>query len=161
IRLRESPRPGLLALARVAGLEDGTMRGADISLRLAPRLNAPGRLGDAAPALALLLADAASADERAAACETANLERRAVQDRVAVEAMQRAEAQAEPVIVVAGAGWHAGVVGIVAAKLVDRFARPSVVIALDAEGKVGVGSARTVGGFHLHRALHGCADLLV
>jgi len=160
-RLREAPRPGLAALARVAGLDDGTMRGVDISLKLAPRLNAPGRLGDAAPALALLMADASNAEARAAACEAANVERRAVQDRVAVEAMQQAEAQTDPVIVVAGAGWHAGVVGIVAAKLVDRFARPSVVIALDAAGRVGVGSARTVGGFHLHRALVGCADLLV
>ena len=160
-RLRESPRPGLAALARLANIEEGAFRTADISLRIAPRLNAPGRLGDAAPALALLLADATNADERAAACEAANVERRLVQERVAAEAMQQAEAQPDGVIVVAGAGWHAGVVGIVAAKLVDRFARPSLVIALDAAGRTGVGSARTVPGFHLHRALHGCADLLV
>ncbi|HEY2747442.1 MAG TPA: single-stranded-DNA-specific exonuclease RecJ [Polyangia bacterium] len=162
-RLRVSPRPGLAALARVAELDDGVMRASDISLRLAPRLNAPGRLGDAAPALALLLADAANAEERAAACEAANVERRAVQERVLAEAMQQAEAQASDggVLVVAGAGWHAGVVGIVAAKLVDRFARPSLVIALDGAGQLGVGSARTVAGFHLHRALAGCSDLLI
>jgi single-stranded-DNA-specific exonuclease len=163
VRLRAEARPGLAALARLAGLDDGVQRGSDISLRLAPRLNAPGRLGDAQPALELLLATVENADARAAACEQANVERRAIQERVLVEAMQQAEAQPEGVIVAAGAGWHAGVVGIVAAKLVDRFARPAVVIALDGDGAhaQGRGSARTVGGFHLHRALTGCADFLV
>ncbi len=160
-RLRTQPRPGLAALCRVANLDGGVQRASDISLRLAPRLNAPGRLGDATPALELLLADASNAEARAAACEAANVERRAVQERVLVEAMQQAEAQSDGVIVVAGAGWHAGVVGIVAAKLVDRFARPSVCIALDGASATGVGSARTIAGFHLHRALTGCADLLV
>jgi single-stranded-DNA-specific exonuclease len=159
-RLRQQPRLGLAALARVAGLDDGVQRAADISLRLAPRLNAPGRLGDAQPALDLLLSDdAATADARAAACEAANLERRAIQERVLVEAMQQAEAQPDGVLVTAGQGWHPGVVGIVAAKLVDHFARPAVVIALD--GDLGRGSARTVAGFHLHQALRGAADLLV
>jgi len=160
-RLRTQPRPGLAALARAAGLDEGVQRAADISLRLAPRLNAPGRLGDAQPSLDLLLADASNADERAARLEAANVERRAVQERVLDEAMQQAEAQPDGVIVAAGAGWHAGVVGIVAAKLVDRFARPSLVIALDGSAQLGVGSARTVAGFHLHRALTSCADLLV
>ncbi|HEX8951678.1 MAG TPA: DHHA1 domain-containing protein, partial [Polyangia bacterium] len=160
-RLRTQPRPGLAALARAAGLDGGVQRTTDISLRLAPRLNAPGRLGDAQPSLDLLLADADNAEARAARLEAANVERRAVQERVLVEAMQQAEAQPDGVIVVAGAGWHAGVVGIVAAKLVDRFARPSLVIALDEAARVGVGSARTVAGFHLHRALTSCAELLV
>ncbi|MGZ3408447.1 MAG: single-stranded-DNA-specific exonuclease RecJ, partial [Polyangia bacterium] len=161
LRLRTAPRPGLAALCRVAGLDDGVQRAADISLRLAPRLNAPGRLGDAQPSLDLLLADESNAEARAAVLEAANVERRAVQERVLTEAMQQAEAQSDGVLVVAGSGWHAGVVGIVAAKLVDRFARPSLVIALDGDSKVGVGSARTVGGFHLQRALAGCADLLL
>ncbi len=162
-RLRTAPRPGLLVLARLAGLDEGVQRTADVSLRLAPRLNAPGRLGDAQPALDLLLAGAADAEARAAVCEEANVARRAVQERVLAEAMQQAEAQPDGVIVTAGAGWHAGVIGIVAAKLVDRFARPAVVIALDGDGPtaLGRGSARTVGGFHLHQALRGCADLLV
>ena len=159
-RLRSEPRPGLAALARLAGLDDGVQRASDIGLRLAPRLNAPGRLGDAQPALDLLLAeDAATADVRAAVCEAANVERRQVQERVLAEALLQAEAQADGVIVVAGQGWHAGVVGIVAAKLVDRFARPALVIALD--GDLGRGSARTVAGFHLHQALRGAEELLV
>src|SRR4051812_29327033 len=111
-RLRTQPRPGLAALARAAGLDEGVQRAADISLRLAPRLNAPGRLGDAQPALDLLLADASNAEARAAVCEAANVERRAVQERVLEEALQQAEAQSSQggVIVAAGAGWHAGVV---------------------------------------------------
>ena len=160
LRLRRAPRPGLAALARAAGLADGVQRAADVALRLAPRLNAPGRLGDAEPALALLLSqDAAQAEARAAVCEAANTERRAVQERVLAEALAQAEAQPDGVIVAAGQGWHAGVVGIVAAKLVDRFARPAVVIALD--GDIGRGSARTVAGFHLYQALHAASELLV
>jgi single-stranded-DNA-specific exonuclease len=162
-KLRTDPRPGLAALCRIAGLDDGVQHASDIGMRLAPRLNAPGRLGDAQPALDLLLADASNAEARAAACETANLERRVIQERVLVEAMQQAEAQPDGVIVTAGAGWHAGVVGIVAAKLVDRFSRPALCIALDGDGDtaLGRGSARTVGGFHLHQALRGSEDLLV
>ncbi|HEX6838551.1 MAG TPA: DHH family phosphoesterase, partial [Polyangia bacterium] len=104
-RLRTQPRPGLAALARVAGLDDGVQRTSDISLRLAPRLNAPGRLGDAQPSLDLLLADDGNAEARAARLEAANVERRAVQERVLTEAMQQAEAQPDGVIVAAGAGW--------------------------------------------------------
>src|SRR5207245_3672338 len=114
-------------------------RAADTALRLAPRSTAPARLGDAQPALDLLLADAGNAEVRAAACEAANLERRAIQERVMVEAMQQAEAQPDGVIVTAGAGWHAGVVGIVAAKLVDRFGRPALCIALDGAGEAALG----------------------
>jgi single-stranded-DNA-specific exonuclease len=160
LRLRAEPRPGLLALIAVAGLSDGVQRAADVALRLAPRLNAPGRLGDAQPALDLLLAeDAATATARAAACEEANLRRREIQERVLAEALAQAETQDDPVIVTAGQGWHPGVVGIVAAKLVDRFARPALVIAL--EGATGRGSARTAGRFHLYEALRAVSDLLI
>jgi single-stranded-DNA-specific exonuclease len=159
-RLREQPRPGLAALIRISGLDDGVQRASDVALRLAPRLNAPGRLGDAQPALDLLLAeDDTQAAARGQICETANQRRRELQNLVLTEAMAQAEQQHEPVIVTAGQGWHPGVVGIVAAKLVDRFARPSLVIAL--EGDTGRGSARTAGRFHFYRALHACEDLLI
>jgi single-stranded-DNA-specific exonuclease len=162
-RLREAPRPGLLALARVAGLEDGVRRTADIGLRLGPRLNAPGRLGAAQLALDLLLApDEASATELALKCEEANKKRQEVQERVFTEALAQAEALVRndhPVLVVAGEGWHAGVVGIVAARLVERFHRPAAVIALD--GVQGRGSMRTSHGFNLHAALKASHELLV
>lgn len=162
-RLRERPRPGLAALAAICGLPEGVRRSADIGLRLAPRLNAPGRLGAADLALELMLApDRARADALALACEEANKRRQEVQERVAREALAQAEGHArrgDPVLVVAGEGWAPGVVGIVAAKLVERFARPAAVVALD--GDSGRGSARTAGGFDLHAALKGAADLLV
>jgi single-stranded-DNA-specific exonuclease len=159
-RLRERRRPGLRALAEVAGLPEGVRRGADIGLRIGPRLNAPGRLGEAQLALDLLLCrDPLDAIALAQACQDANLERQRVQERVLGEALRQVEAlRPRPsVLVVAGEGWHPGVVGIVAAKLVERFARPAVVIAMDRG--VGRGSARTVPGFHLYRALRRCADL--
>ncbi len=164
LRLKQAPRPGLAALARSCGLVDGVQRASDIALKLAPRLNAPGRLGDAQPSLDLLLAENdTQAAERAAVCEAANMERRAVSERVQAEAMAQAETQPDGVLVVAASGWHAGVVGIVAAKLVDRFARPAVVIALDGDGDaaIGRGSARTIAGFHLFRALDSCAELFI
>jgi single-stranded-DNA-specific exonuclease len=157
-RLRARPRPGLRALALSAGLDSGVRHAADISLRLAPRLNAPGRLGAARLALDLLLAeDDARATELAAAIEDENRRRREVTEDVMREALEQVDPNAG-VLLVAGQGWHPGVVGIVAAKLTERFARPSVAVALD--GDRGRGSARTVGGFDLYRAFASCADLL-
>jgi single-stranded-DNA-specific exonuclease len=164
-RLIHNPRPGLLALARMAGLDEGVRRTADIGLRLGPRLNAPGRIGAAQLALDLLLADTHErAAELAQACEDANKKRQEVQERVYREALEQAEAHARndhAVLVVAGEGWHPGVVGIVAARLVDRFARPAAVIALAVDGTQGRGSLRTAHGFNLHAALKSAEDLLV
>src|SRR5439155_23455422 len=97
-------------------------------------LNAPGRLGAAQLSLDLLLADDdARAAELAQQLEDANKRRQEVQERVVREAFSQAEIQRDEVIVTAGQGWHPGVVGIVAARLVERFARPALVIALDGE----------------------------
>src|SRR5690606_16581490 len=126
--------------------------------KLGPRLNAPGRLGAALPALELLLADAATAVGCAAVLEQANQERRVAQDRVVAEAL--ASAQVGACVVAAGVGWSPGVVGIVAAKLVEQHGRPAFVIALDAETGLGRGSARTAGGVDLYQALAVAAPLL-
>jgi single-stranded-DNA-specific exonuclease len=161
-KLKRDPRPGLRALAFIAGLDQGVRRTADIGLRLGPRLNAPGRLGAAQLALDLLLSDEARAFELAQACEDTNLERIKVQERVLDEALAQAEAHARndhPVLVVHGDGWHAGVLGIVAARLVERFARPSVVIGLD--GDLGRASLRSHGGLDLVAALKASSELLV
>ncbi|HEY7956256.1 MAG TPA: single-stranded-DNA-specific exonuclease RecJ [Polyangia bacterium] len=162
-RLRQRSHPGLEALCQVSGLPDGVRRTADLGLRLGPRLNAPGRLGAAQLALDLLLCDdPARAPELASACEDANRRRKDVQERVLREALADGERQARlghAVIVAAGQGWHPGVVGIVAARLVERFHRPAAVIALD--GELGRGSLRTANGFDLHAGLAACADLLV
>lgn len=157
-------RPGLAALLERAEVErHRALDETDISWKLGPRLNAPGRLGDATPALELLLAaDAREAAQHAAACDDANMRRRALTDRVVQEALEDAVPHAdEAAIVVAREGWHAGVVGIVAAKLVERYARPAAVIALDPATGEGRGSVRSAGGVDVVRALARCRDQLV
>ena len=156
-RLQSRARPGIAALLASAGVDDDrTIDAHTIAWKLAPRINAPGRLGAAEPSLALLLADAESAPARAAALEDANTERRAIQDRVMDEVMARLDAQgSDPgaAIVIAGEGWPTGVVGIIASKLVDKFHRPAFVIGLDPIAGIGRGSARTVPGVNLYEAL--------
>ncbi|TMQ02654.1 MAG: single-stranded-DNA-specific exonuclease RecJ [Deltaproteobacteria bacterium] len=154
-RLQSRARPGVAALLAAAGVsDDREVDARTVAWKLAPRINAPGRLGAAAPSLALLLADAASAAERAQVLEAANTERRALQDQVMAEALaQLGDRDPGPAIVIAGDGWPSGVVGIVAAKLVDRYQRPAFVVGIDRETGIGRGSARTAGGVNLYRAL--------
>jgi single-stranded-DNA-specific exonuclease len=155
-------RPGLAALLAQAGVEaDERVDEKTVGWKLAPRLNAPGRLGDAQPALELLLADAARAHEAAAALESANVSRRGVQDEVLAAAVRAlGDGDPGPAVVIAGEGWPSGVVGIVAAKLVERYRRPAFVIAIDAATGIGRGSARSYGGVDLYAALGACAALL-
>jgi single-stranded-DNA-specific exonuclease len=154
--LAERRRPGLAALLAVAGVAPGeAIDERTVGWKLGPRLNAPGRLGDAAPALELLLCrDAGRAHALAGEIEQLNQTRRTEQDRVLAEAEQLIDRDGDPgpAVVVAGRGWPSGVVGIVAAKLVERWRRPAFVIAIGADG-VGVGSARTHDGVDVHRAL--------
>ena len=153
-------RPGVRALMELAELPDGVPSAEDVSFRLTPRLNAAGRLGDAQIALDLLLAtDDAEATRLAATIDDLNRERQRIQEQVWQEALAEAVVWAEaPAVVVGAAGWHHGVVGIIAARLVDRFQRPAVVVAFD--GEVGRGSARTTGGVNLYETLSVCAPLL-
>jgi single-stranded-DNA-specific exonuclease len=161
-RLQSRARPGVAALLAAAGVgDDREVDARTVAWKLAPRINAPGRLGAAEPSLALLLADAGSATERAQALEAANTERRAIQDRVMTEALELlGDRDPGPAVVIAGEGWPAGVVGIVAAKLVDRYQRPAFVVGIDPETGLGRGSARTAGGVNLYRALCEAAPCL-
>ena len=161
-RLQSRTRPGIAALLAAAGVsEEREVDARMVAWKLAPRINAPGRLGAAMPSLALLLADAGSAAERAQALEAANTERRAIQDRVMAEAIEQlGDRDPGPAVVIAGEGWPSGVVGIVAAKLVDRYQRPAFVVGIDPETGVGRGSARTAGGVNLYRALSEAAPWL-
>jgi single-stranded-DNA-specific exonuclease len=160
-RLQARTRPGIAALLTAAGVgPDKEIDARTIGWQLAPRLNAPGRLGAAEPALALLLAGADTAEERATAIDQANTDRREVQEKVTKEALEQiGEADPGPAIVLAGEGWPPGVVGIVAAKLVEKYKRPAFVIGVDPETGVGRGSARTAGGVNLYKALTEAAPL--
>ena len=154
-RLSARLRPGITALLAAAGVDvEREVDTRTVAWKLAPRINAPGRLGAAEPSLALLLADAATAPARAQALEAANAERREIQARVLDEALaQLGDRDPGPAIVLAGEGWPSGVVGIVAAKLVDRYQRPAFVVGVDPATGLGRGSARTVPGVNLYRAL--------
>lgn len=153
-------RPGIAALAAVANLGDGILGTIDVSFRLAPRLNAAGRLGNAQRALELLLApDATSATALAAELDDLNRDRQRIQERIWLEAAAAAEEwHAHPTLVLGAEGWHQGVVGIVAAKLVEKFRKPTVVVGFN-QGQ-GRGSARTLGGFDLYKALSHCREHL-
>jgi len=160
-RLHSRVRPGIAALLQAAGVEaDRDIDARTVAWKLAPRINAPGRLGAAEPSLSLLLADETTAAERAQTLEAANAERRAVQDRVMEEALAKLGEDPGPAIVLAGEGWPCGVVGIVAAKLVDKFQRPAFVVGIDPATGIGRGSARTTGGVNLYEALAAAAPCL-
>ena len=154
-RLQSRARPGIAALLAAAGVTgDRDIDARTVAWKIAPRINAPGRLGAAEPSLALLLADDAHAAGCAQQLEDANTERRAIQERVMGEVLaQLGDRDPGPAIVIAGEGWPSGVVGIVAAKLVDLYQRPAFVIGIDAATGIGRGSARTCGGVNLYRAL--------
>jgi single-stranded-DNA-specific exonuclease len=161
--IRRSSRPGLQALLKVAGIADKPLTGYSIGFMLAPRLNAAGRVGHAELAARLLLTrDESEAATLAAELDSLNRSRQSLEEKILtqatalVEAGQLADRRA---IVVAAEGWREGVIGIVAAKLVDRFSRPCIVVALkDDKGK---GSGRSVTGFNLHAALAACSGHLL
>lgn len=162
-RLTEPERPGIIALREVASLSPGPLSAVDVSFRLAPRLNAAGRLGDPTITLDLLRCRSLEvARGLAAAIEQLNQERRST-ERLVTEAAVAQVADVygdapEDGVVAAFDGWHRGVVGITAARLVDRLNVPAVVVAI--EDGLGHGSCRGPDGFPLYDALARCADLL-
>ena len=156
--LEASKNYGLRALLNVAKLDGLRLDGEDVAFKIGPRINASGRLGSAQKAVELLLApDETSARRSALELDLLNEERKRIEAQVLECALRAAEPFADreqhPVLVVAGEGWHQGVVGIVAARLVTRFDRPAVVIGLN--GASGRGSARSVPGFSILEAMHG------
>lgn len=159
-RLESRARPGIAAMLAAINTGDRPVDAHTVAWKLAPRLNAPGRLGAAEPSLSLLLADEATAQERAAVLEQANKERRAIQERVVEEALATIESKLEttggpgPAIVIAGEGWPTGIVGLVASKLVDKYQRPAFVVGIDPATGLGRGSARTPGTVNLYDALN-------
>ena len=161
--IHKATNPGLRALLDVAGCGDGRgMRASDLGVRLGPRINAAGRM-DAARAVVELFetADDEEARRLAAHLDARNRERQTMQrlitERAVVELETGGHADA-PVAVVAGDGWHRGVIGLAASKICERLGRPAVVISFDEDGH-GHGSARSPDGYHLLDGLTACADL--
>jgi single-stranded-DNA-specific exonuclease len=161
--LATSRRPGIRALKRVAGIAEGAeVSAGQVAFRLAPRINAAGRLDDAARGVRLLLEDdAGRADALARELDRENQARQEIERTILDEAVHDAAARVSAGargLVLARDGWHAGVVGIVASRIVGRFHRPAVLVALGEEH--GKGSGRSIEGFHLHDALAACAGHL-
>jgi single-stranded-DNA-specific exonuclease len=162
---RLARRPGLRALLEAAKCEPTQLDEGDLAFRLAPRINAAGRLYRADAGVELFLTeDEERAAEIATELSRANSERRATEREVdaAAEAARRElpdELREALGLVVAGEGWHPGVIGIVASRLVERHHRPVVVISLDGEGG-GRGSGRSISGFDLLAGLEACAEHL-
>ncbi|MBI3328153.1 MAG: single-stranded-DNA-specific exonuclease RecJ [Nitrospinae bacterium] len=162
--LTRSEKLGLQALKRVAGIEGREMGPGQVGFMLAPRLNAAGRLAAAKAGVELLLSDrVAGAEKLARYLDSINRERQAVQAQIYQEAKAAIEAEGEAegrwAIVLASEGWHPGVVGIVASKIVEEYGRPTILIGL--AGDTGKGSGRSIAAFHLYRALQACQQHLV
>jgi single-stranded-DNA-specific exonuclease len=163
-QLVRTQKPGLRELMRVARVDPAAVDAGSIGFRLAPRLNAAGRLGRPEAALELLLAEEREPAARLAEqLEELNRDRQAVEERILREAVEEIDSWPEAdrrrrAYVVAGADWHEGVIGIVASRLVERYGRPVVLIAgTDGDWK---GSGRSIPGFDLHDGLRQCAGHL-
>ena len=162
--VRRAQRPGLRALIAAAKCEPTRLDEGDLAFRLAPRINAAGRLYRADAGVELFLTDdEARATEIAHELSRANGERRATEREVANEAEAALrelpdELREASGLVVAGEGWHPGVIGIVASRLVERHHRPVVVISLEADGTAGVGTEHS--GFDLLAGLEACSEHL-
>jgi single-stranded-DNA-specific exonuclease len=162
--LTQTASPGLLALKAVSGVAD--VSAGVVGFRLAPRLNAGGRLADATRSVELLTTDdPARAQALAAELDQENRARQAIEQDILDEAMRQVANDSafsdRRSIVLASADWHPGVIGIVASRLVERFYRPTVLIAVDAGNAMGRGSGRSIRGLNLYEAFRACHQSLV
>jgi single-stranded-DNA-specific exonuclease len=163
-RINTAPRPGISALIDAAGLKPGSISSGNIVFVLAPRINAVGRLGDAMRAVQLLIAeDPETATGLAQVLEEENRTRRKIDEDTFADARRMAESLAEldleAALVLHHEDWHPGVIGIVASRMVERYYKPSIMLAtVDGVAK---GSARSVSGFDIYKALQRCEDKLI
>jgi single-stranded-DNA-specific exonuclease len=158
------PRPGIRALIESAGMKVGKITTGQIVFVLAPRINAVGRLGDAMRAVRLLTStDAAEANGLAQVLEEENRNRRKIDEDTFAEAQALAEnlldVETDAAIVLHQEHWHPGVVGIVASRMVEKYYKPSIMMStVDGVAK---GSARSVSGFDVYKALKRCEDKII
>ena len=161
--LEQSRWAGVRALLQATRLAGRPVRAGHVGFVLGPRLNAAGRIGDAMDGLRLLLSDnEAEAHDIARELETANARRQAMDERILNEAVEEIEESVDLGrdygLVLCREDWHPGVIGIVASRVVERYNRPTILVAID--GDEGKGSGRSISGFDLHNALSRCTDHL-
>lgn len=162
-QLNQAQRPGLQALMEAAGLAGKTVEAGTVGFFIAPRLNAAGRLTSALKAVELLLEeDEIKAKTLAEFLETENTARKQIQNEIFLQAngmIEKLCLEEEKVLVISGEGWNAGVIGLVAARLVELYYKPAIVISCqDGYGKA---SCRSIDGFNMHEALKRCETLLL
>jgi single-stranded-DNA-specific exonuclease len=161
--LGTSTRPGVVALKQVSGIAAGAVSAGQVGFRLGPRINAAGRVDYGVKVVEMLTTDSSEVAQRIAQeLEEHNQERRAIELEVLEQALAQAteamSASNRHSLVLAGAGWHPGVLGIVASRVIERFYRPTVVIGFN-DG-MGKGSARSIRGFHMVDGFRRCAAIL-
>ncbi|MFS0644206.1 single-stranded-DNA-specific exonuclease RecJ [Siminovitchia sp. 179-K 8D1 HS] len=163
--LSATKRPGLLALGKLAGVQFADMNEETLGFAIGPRLNAAGRLGSADPAVNLLMAK--NMDEAvllADEIEELNKQRQTLVSEMTKEAIEMIAAayplSENKVLVIGKEGWNAGVIGIVASRITERFYRPAIVLSYDSHTGKAKGSARSIPGFDLFANLLECADIL-
>ena len=157
--LTRSSRAGILALKEIGGLANAIVDTTAVNFRFAPRINAAGRLDDAAAVVRMLIAgDPSEAQKIALRLDELNLQRQRIEEKILFEAremIQRSEElKGRKTFVLASPDWHPGVIGIVASRLTEEFHRPAILIAL--KGKMGKGSGRSIPSFSLYQALKSC-----
>lgn len=160
-RINAAPRPGIAALAALAGADTREMTSESLSFSLIPRINAAGRIDDPMIALDLLLTDDLDTVNRAAAqLEEINTRRRQIESELSEQATAQAEQiyHGERALVLAGEGWHEGVKGIVASRLVNTYKVPTILFSI--HDGIARGSGRTVGSINLFQAVSACSDIL-
>ncbi|KSU63829.1 single-stranded-DNA-specific exonuclease RecJ [[Bacillus] enclensis] len=164
-KLRITERKGIKALCKAANAHQHEMTEESIGFTIAPRINAVGRLGDADPAVDLMLTeDEEEAKALAEEIDALNKERQSIVNTMTQEAIEMVEydypLEDNSVLVIGKEGWNPGVVGIVASRLVDKFYRPVIVLSYDSEKGQAKGSARSIAGFDLFNSLSKCRDIL-
>lgn len=163
-QMRSTSSLGLKALLEVAGIERAALNETHIGYSLAPRINASGRMDHAGLAVRLLITEQEQeARQLALELDALNKERQRIVEEMVKEALYQTEQRGlgdKGVMVVAGEGWNVGVVGIVASKLLERYYRPAIVLSVDPHTGLAKGSARSIPGFDIYKALTSCSHLL-
>ena len=163
--LQQTERPGIAALIEACGLGGKELTAENVSFGLAPRLNAAGRMDSAAAALELLLCeDPEEAEAIVAGLEAQNAARQKAEQDILQGVLDSVAADetygADRILVVWGRGYHQGVIGIVASRVVERFGKPAIIVSVDENGE-GKGSGRSIAGVSLYNAIAACGDLLI
>lgn len=161
-RMRQSAYAGIRALLRVGGIEASNVSALQVGFALAPRINASGRLDGAGEAVRLLTTDnEQEAAQLAFQLDGLNKERQRIVEDIILEAYTQAKSkQDKHVLVIAAENWNVGVIGIVASKLLEKYYCPTIVLSIDPVTGMAKGSARSISGFDLHKALTQCSEWL-